>query len=108
MGLAYDHFGSGKSQKAQLNTIRPDYVKLEMHLIREIHLAPASQRALLTNMVKMVQDLGIVPVAMGVESEPEHDACADLGFELGQGFFYGKPSAGAEGIINLASEPGYV
>jgi EAL domain-containing protein (putative c-di-GMP-specific phosphodiesterase class I) len=107
MHLAYDHFGSGTSQRAQLAAIRPDYVKLDMHLIREIHLAPASQKALLTNLVKMVQDLGIIPVAMGVESEFEHAACRDLGFELGQGFFYGKPSAGIEDAT-AAPELGYV
>ncbi len=78
-----------------------------MHLIREIHLAPASQKALLTNLVKMVRDLGIKAVAMGVESEFEHAACRDLGFELGQGFFYGRPSAGIEDA-RKAPQPSYV
>ena len=93
MRLAYDQFGMGQTRRSELAAVRPDYVKFDMHLIREIHLAPTSQQALLANFVQMVRDLGIVPVAMGVESESEHACCCDVGFELGQGYFYGKPSA---------------
>jgi EAL domain-containing protein (putative c-di-GMP-specific phosphodiesterase class I) len=91
--LAYDHFGFGESRRSELSTVRPDYVKFDMHLIRDIQLAPAAQRALLTHLVKMVRDLNIVPVAMGVESDAEDAACRELGFQLGQGFLYGKPAA---------------
>ena len=93
MGLAYDHFGMGQTRRSELAAVRPDYVKFDMRLITEIHLASTPQRALLANFVQMVRDLGIVPVAMGVESESEHACCCEVGFELGQGFFYGKPSA---------------
>ena len=92
MRLAYDHFGSGQSRRGNLGAVLPDYVKFDMNLIRDIHLAPSQQRTLLANLVKMVRDLGIVPVAMGIECEFEHAACCDIGFELGQGYFYGEPT----------------
>lgn len=91
MTLAYDHFGLGHTGRAELAAVRPDYVKFDMNLIREIHLAPTAQQALLAKMVHMVREFGIVPVAMGIESDSEHMVCRKVGFELGQGFFYGKP-----------------
>jgi EAL domain-containing protein (putative c-di-GMP-specific phosphodiesterase class I) len=92
MGLAYDQFGLGQIRRSELAAVRPDHVKFDINLIREIHLASAPQRALLANFVQMVRDLGIVPVAMGVENESEHECCRDIGFELAQGFYYGKPA----------------
>ena len=91
MRLAYDRFGAGQSRRVDLASVRPDFVKFDIDLIRDIHLAPAAQRSMLTNLVRMVHDLGIVSVAVGVECESEHSICCDVGFELGQGFYYGKP-----------------
>jgi EAL domain-containing protein (putative c-di-GMP-specific phosphodiesterase class I) len=93
MRLAYDRFGAGQSRRVDLASVRPDFVKFDIDLIRDIHLAPAAQRAMLGNLVCMVHELGIVSVALGVECEAEHAICRDVGFELGQGFYYGKPVA---------------
>jgi EAL domain-containing protein (putative c-di-GMP-specific phosphodiesterase class I) len=40
----------------------------------------------------MARSLGICTVAEGVETSGEHAACQQLGFELAQGFYYGKPA----------------
>jgi EAL domain-containing protein (putative c-di-GMP-specific phosphodiesterase class I) len=101
MQLSYDHFGCGRSRRAELAAVRPDYLKFDMELTREIHLAPAAQKSLLTNLVRMVRELGIVPVASGVECESEHNTCRDIGFEVGQGFFYGKPMASADVVASV-------
>jgi EAL domain-containing protein (putative c-di-GMP-specific phosphodiesterase class I) len=104
MTLAYDHFGLGHTGRAELAVVRPDYVKFDMNLIREIHLAPSAQQTLLAKMVHMVRDLGIVPVAMGIESDSEHMVCRKFGFELGQGFLYGKPADSVTLTTNLCPE----
>ena len=39
----------------------------------------------------MVQSFHIVPIAEGVEQSEEAEACAELGFELAQGFHLGRP-----------------
>jgi EAL domain-containing protein (putative c-di-GMP-specific phosphodiesterase class I) len=41
----------------------------------------------------MVRDMGVVPLAEGIECAQEHEACLEMGFELAQGFFFGKPVA---------------
>ena len=94
--LAYDNFGSGHSRRVELATVRPDIVKFDMHLIRDIHRAPAAQQTMLANLVRMVKELGIFSLAMGVETEAEHAVCCDIGFEYGQGFHYGKPTCQTE------------
>ena len=38
--LAYDNFGSGQSRRLELAAVQPEFVKFDMHLIRDIHLAP--------------------------------------------------------------------
>ena len=42
-------------------------------------------------LVKMVTDLEIAPLAEGVETDAEGTTCRQLGFQLAQGFYYGKP-----------------
>ena len=47
---------------------------------------------MLETLVKMVLDLGIVALAEGVETASEGAACRQIGFQLAQGFHYGKPA----------------
>ena len=42
--------------------------------------------------IEMVRELGIVPLAEGVECEADSVACRQLGFQLGQGYYYGRPA----------------
>ena len=101
--LAYDNFGSGQSRRLELAAVQPEFVKFDMHLIRDIHLAPAAQRTMLANLIRMVHELGISSVAVGVESEAEHIVCCDVGFEFGQGFYYGRPASRAEVTTDTSS-----
>lgn len=91
MGLAYDDFGAGETRLIQLANVSPDCVKFDMHMIRNIHLASPRQRQLLSTLVAMVRDFGSAALAEGVETESEHEVCCEIGFEFGQGYFYGKP-----------------
>ena len=66
--------------------------EFDMSLIRSIHTAPIGHCQMVGNLVRMVRDLGVVPLAEGVECEEERQACVHLGFELAQGFHFGKPA----------------
>ncbi len=90
--LAYDDFGSGQARLAELVEARPYVVKFDISLIRGIDTANSSRRKMLSNLVNMVCDLDILALAEGVETEGESEACIDLGFQLGQGYYYGRPS----------------
>jgi EAL domain-containing protein (putative c-di-GMP-specific phosphodiesterase class I) len=91
--LAYDDFGVGQSRLVELAEVSPDVVKFDMQLIRDIHLAPPRQQQMVAKLVQMVRELGSASLAEGVETEPEHRCCTEMGFELGQGYYYGKPMA---------------
>jgi EAL domain-containing protein (putative c-di-GMP-specific phosphodiesterase class I) len=91
VGLAFDDFGAGHGRLLELVEVRPDYVKFDISLIHRIHHAPSEQRRLVGSLVSVVRDMGVVPLAEGIECREEHDVCQELGFELAQGFYYGEP-----------------
>ncbi|MBW3599510.1 MAG: EAL domain-containing protein [Planctomycetes bacterium] len=43
--------------------------------------------------MRLVRELDVVPLAEGVEHPDEAAVCRDLGFQLFQGFHFGRPAA---------------
>jgi EAL domain-containing protein (putative c-di-GMP-specific phosphodiesterase class I) len=91
IGLAYDDFGSGQARLTELIEARPDYVKFDISLVRGIDSADENRLRALRTLVQMVRDLEIQALAEGIETLAEATICEDLGFQLAQGFFYGRP-----------------
>ena len=91
--LAYDDFGAGQARLVELVDVPPDYLKFDRKLIQDIHAASAQRQQMLAALVRMARDLGIQPLAEGVELVEEADVCRQLGFTLAQGFLYGRPQA---------------
>ncbi len=92
IGLAFDDFGAEQGRLLELAEVQPDYLKFDISLIHLIHEAPAKQRRLVASLVSMVRDMGVVPLAEGIECHEEHEVCRQLGFALAQGFYYGRPA----------------
>lgn len=92
IGIAYDDFGAGQTRLTELVEAPPDYLKFDISLIRGIDSAPPERQKMLASLVNMVKDLGVNPLAEGVESAAEADACRDLGFLTAQGFHFGRPA----------------
>ena len=92
IGLAYDDFGAGQARLVELVEVPPDYLKFDISLIRNIQSATADRKRMLSNLVQMVQELGIAALAEGIELEEEHEVCMELGFEFAQGYLYGRPA----------------
>lgn len=90
--LAYDDFGAGQARLAELIEARPEYVKFDISLIRDIDKAGAHRRRMTETLVQMVRDLDISALAEGIETIEEAEVCKELGFDLAQGFFYGRPT----------------
>ena len=93
MGLAYDDFGAGQARLEELIEAGPDVLKFDMKMIRGIDRAPKPKRQMVESLVHMTRDLGIQPLAEGVETKEEANVCQQLGFELFQGFLFGLPIA---------------
>ncbi|MBK9034546.1 MAG: EAL domain-containing protein [Myxococcales bacterium] len=92
--LAYDDFGAGQSRLMELVEVPPDFLKLDMSLVRDIDRSGKRQE-LVRALVHVMTDLGIAVLAEGVEREGESEACVELGCALGQGYLYGRPRPAA-------------
>ena len=90
--LAFDDFGVGQARLVELGEVRPDYLKFDMKLTKNIHRAPAKRQEVVALFAKLVNNLGIQTLAEGVETEECHETLVQMGFELGQGFLYGRPA----------------
>jgi EAL domain-containing protein (putative c-di-GMP-specific phosphodiesterase class I) len=93
--LAFDDFGVGQHRLAELAEVRPHYLKFDRSLVRRLNAADTSRTRVIRGLVATVREIGIIPLAEGIETEAEAAACVDLGFVLGQGYFYGKPMPAA-------------
>jgi EAL domain-containing protein (putative c-di-GMP-specific phosphodiesterase class I) len=92
MRIAFDDFGAGQARIAELAEIRPDYLKFDIKMIRNIDTAGKERRSLVGSLVHIVREIGVLPLAEGVETIAEAEACTALGFVLAQGFHFGKPA----------------
>ena len=89
--FAYDDFGAGQARLNELGDVPAHFVKFDMGLIRGIHEASERKQRVVRDLVRLVLDLGSVPLAEGVEEEEEAVLCRDMGFALVQGYLTGKP-----------------
>lgn len=91
MGLAFDDFGSGQARLRELVNVRPDYVKFDIGMIENTEAIEHAQQRVTQTLVRMTLDLGVVPLAEGVETQAQRDFCVNAGFVLGQGYYFGVP-----------------
>lgn len=90
IGLAVDDFGAGHSSLAQLRDIPFDELKVDRGFIHGAHGDPAL-RAIVDGSVGMARQMGIRSVAEGIEDIDDWHYVRAAGFDLGQGYFFGKP-----------------
>jgi EAL domain-containing protein (putative c-di-GMP-specific phosphodiesterase class I) len=90
--IAVDDLGAGYSGLNSFAVLEPDVVKLDIELVRGADAEPV-KRKLIRSMCSVCQELGILVVAEGVETEAEREVVVDAGCDLLQGFLLGRPEA---------------
>jgi EAL domain-containing protein (putative c-di-GMP-specific phosphodiesterase class I) len=90
--IAIDDLGAGYAGLTSFATLQPDVVKLDMELVRDIHESPTRSK-LVSSMVSLCRELGILCLAEGVETDQELDHLVGLGMDLLQGYRIAKPEA---------------
>ncbi len=93
--IAVDDLGAGYAGLTSFATVEPEFVKLDMSLVRNLHASPVRRR-LVASMVDACRDLGSHVVAEGVESPEELVALRALGCDLFQGYLFGRPAPSFE------------
>jgi EAL domain-containing protein (putative c-di-GMP-specific phosphodiesterase class I) len=89
--IAIDDAGAGYAGFNQLLTLRPDVIKLDRVLVRDVHRDPA-KAALVGAFVTLGRSLGATVCAEGIEELDELLALADLDVMTGQGYLLARPA----------------
>jgi len=88
--IAVDDTGAGHAGLRQILRLRPDIIKLDIDLARDIHADPA-RRALAGALVTFAEEIGATVVAEGIETAHELNALQALRVPWGQGYHLGRP-----------------
>src|SRR6056297_646165 len=88
--IAIDDAGAGYSGLNLISDVNPNYIKLDMKLIRDIDKDFIKQ-SLIKSMVEYATLTNTDLIAEGIETKNELDKLIDLGIKYGQGFYIQKP-----------------
>lgn len=100
---ALDDYGSGYSNEGNLITLDPDFIKIDISIIRGIESDPNKQEVV-RNIVSYAHQRGMQIVAEGIETAAELRTSRALGADLFQGYFLSRPSAVPSAIAAPAQE----
>jgi EAL domain-containing protein (putative c-di-GMP-specific phosphodiesterase class I) len=98
---AIDDFGSGYAGLNLLADFRPNIIKIDMFLIRNIDRDRVRQ-TLVKGIVQICQELDIQVIAEGIETQEEFKALESLGIEYFQGYYFARP--GFQSLPEVAFE----
>ena len=100
--VSVDDAGAGYAGLTHILQLRPDFVKLDIALVRSIDTDRARQ-AMVRSMVWFAQQTGSVLIAEGIETAAERAALSLLGVKLGQGYLLGRPAPAVSWATDLAA-----
>lgn len=89
--IGIDDFGSGYSGLNRVCAFSPDFIKLDMNLIRDIDKNPLKKSAV-SAAINFCKESGIKVIAEGVETLNELKVLIYLGADFAQGYYLAKPN----------------
>lgn len=96
--IALDDFGAGFASLVYLREIKFDKVKIDGSLIRNAR--EPQGRDMLRGVIRMIEAMKLECVAEFIETLADHETALELGSELGQGFYLGRP-LDRQGVLEL-------
>jgi EAL domain-containing protein (putative c-di-GMP-specific phosphodiesterase class I) len=100
--VALDDAGCGYLNMGMVESLSPHIVKLCVTVIRRIEAGAAPLRAI-RDVVVRIKKAKAAPLAEGVETEEQLKRVRGCGFELAQGYLFGRPRPAREVLANLGS-----
>lgn len=101
--LALDDFGTGYSSLTHFHALPFDEIKVDRSFVSSMTHKRQS-RKIVASVVGLGQSLGLLTVAEGVETREQAEMLFWMGCDLGQGWWYGKPSL-AEELPQILDKP---
>jgi len=90
--VAIDDAGAGYAGLQTMVEIEPDFIKLDMSLIRGVESSIVKQR-LVRTLRDFCREAAITLIAEGIETRKQLDTLRELGVSHGQGFLFGHPGS---------------
>ncbi|WP_436519742.1 EAL domain-containing protein [Actinoplanes sp. HUAS TT8] len=87
--MAIDDFGTGNTSLGLLTQLPLDELKLDRSFVTRVH--QPQDRVIVESVARMANGLGLTLVAEGVEDERTATTLTALGFDLLQGYHFGRP-----------------
>lgn len=95
--IALDDYGTGYNGEKMLLSISPDFIKVDIEIVRGIHRSTDKQ-AVVEYIVNFAHERGKYIIAEGVEEPEEAQTVIQLGVDYLQGYFLARPQEIPEGI----------
>lgn len=89
--VAVDDLGAGYANLEHIVQLRPDFLKLDIHMTRGIQDSVVKQ-AMVASMVTVGRAVGATVIAEGIETAQEYETVKRLGIEWGQGYYFARPA----------------
>jgi EAL domain-containing protein (putative c-di-GMP-specific phosphodiesterase class I) len=99
--LVLDDVGAGHSNLDRIPLIKPDILKVDRSLVSRIETDYYRQETL-KSVVGLGRKIGALVVAEGIETEDEAIVSLELGVDLLQGYFLGRPGSESSAPEGLA------
>ena len=93
--LAIDDFGTGYSSMSRLKQLPVEILKIDRQFVAGLP-DDVEDRAVVSAMVQLAHNIGMEPLAEGVETTEQRDFLLEVGCRLGQGFLFSHPLAPEE------------
>lgn len=90
--VALDDMGSGYSSLNLMHSLRPDFIKLDVQLIRGVDSDPY-KAVVASKILEMAQNLGVETIVEGVETGEELAWARERGATFAQGFLIARPTS---------------
>ncbi|MDC7231932.1 MAG: EAL domain-containing protein [Spirochaetales bacterium] len=88
--IALDDVGSGYSNFERIVQIKPDIIKIDRNLVKDIS-EEFYKREVCRSLINLSHSIGALSLAEGVETLEEALVCQNLGVDILQGFYFSKP-----------------
>lgn len=89
--IALDDLGAGYAGLNSLALLEPDFIKLDMAMLRGIGLSSRSAR-LVRRITEFADGEGMRVIGEGIETAEERAVVTDLGCHMLQGYFFSRPA----------------
>ena len=85
-----DDFGNGYSSLNMLKDMPVDVIKIDMMFVKS-SAEDSRARTILSNIIHLTDELGIVALTEGVETEEQYRMLSEMGCRMFQGYYFAKP-----------------